>query len=785
MSEPALVPDIERLRRKLAAPPPLLASAYRRFQDRLVADPLFRRHHVFLPALMGDPAAIAEAKTIILEESHDPLLLARGQAPGSATRAQESLDGHIWCIAPRAMRLAVYFSWLEARGAWSEAERAAVARDVLAFFYDYVVPVLRARIPAGHNQQLSMVLCSAVAGHALGGVSAVAARAHALKAYALPKLRQSLGLMPCSGYSGEGSTYQTCVVSGLVMWAGIFLSQLGESEVWSHTWPPNGSTLAGTLRLEASLGSAAGLLPPWDHYGWSSLTNLAARTLWAAVSGEDHLLAAAAGVWDRESFVAWRPDDRLWTLVYWPERESEVLREGRQARNAACRTETPVLTGWSLPAVGAAIEHLPLRMRVILAWDRCSGGLQGICRNHANPNHLMLELAGEPITADGWDDGSQRLFSGDAVAHTVNGLSERERQMVTQQYGSLDKWVRTSQQGFLGSSCAIVVDGLDAYFPREGREGRLLFEKRGSDRHTVVADSTAYYRPAFDVRRMRRAVSMGASGEAWVVDDIEADSTHRFTWRAWMRRAARLHGDCGLRLDMPSGTAVTLAWRVQSDAGVPPGPATLVAAPTFPAHGPGRLWPDEGSTRCDLTVAGRRVRFVVCLVPRAVDGLSIAAVAADVWEAVWAGGVSRFVLPPELGIQPEPSSPPPDEPDVHTFSDLDDEPFALLDEPDGALLAALDNPDRTAWRRTGAAMQTLAVRGNRDALPRILALLEDALQDYTVHSVAAWCLGRTCYQPAMEALRRMAAIPEENAAARANWAIERCRRPAPTHEEVR
>jgi len=68
---------------------------------------------------------------------------------------------------------------------------------------------------------------------------------------------------------------------------------------------------------------------------------------------------------------------------------------------------------WAIPEVVAhklafieeIIEHLSSKLRVMLIWDRCSGSLQGIGRGQVNPNHLMIDLGGEPVTADGWEDG--------------------------------------------------------------------------------------------------------------------------------------------------------------------------------------------------------------------------------------------------------------------------------------------------------------------------------------------------------------------------------------------
>jgi len=165
------VPDLAALRRKLENPPPMLAACYARFQQRLALDDEFRRHHVFLPALLGDPAAVAEVRGQIVNLALNPLILVR-ERPGEKS-PEDSLDNHIWCIAPRAMRLAAYFNWLDIQGAWPPDDRRAIGTGLLDFFDAYVIPVLRARVPGGHNQQLSMTLCSSVVGHVFAEVDGV------------------------------------------------------------------------------------------------------------------------------------------------------------------------------------------------------------------------------------------------------------------------------------------------------------------------------------------------------------------------------------------------------------------------------------------------------------------------------------------------------------------------------------------------------------------------------------------------------------------------------------
>ena len=772
MSEaiPLLIHDLPTLTRKLETPGPMLGGLYTRFQDRLCWDAEFRRHNIFLSALLGDANAIAEAKGLLFPLARHSLILTHDRASHRCREdALGGRDAHVWCVAPRAMRVAAYFTWLDLHEAWTPEERRIIGTGILDFCYNHVIPVLRARTPAGHNQQLCMTLSCAVVGQAFADVEGVAERASELREHALPKLKQTLGLMPASGYSCEGSTYQSDVVSALAMWAAVFLEQMGEENALERRWDPNGACLADSLKMEAAMGSCGGLLPPWDHYGWARIHNLAARTLWANLSGEHGLLSVAEATWDEPDFIAWRPDDRMWTLIYWPE-EGKVsgVRCQVSAGEPETRNLTPALTGWSLPAVGGAIEHREERLRVMMAWDRCAGGLQGIGRGQVNPNHLIIDFDGEPVTADGWEDGREHLVSDASLARSVESLSETERELLAQQFGSVETWVKNTQHGFLGMACCIIVDGWESYFPRKSREGSLLSETREADRHTFAGESAAYYQPAFDVTRMRRTVSMNAKGVTWIIDDLGAPSAHDFTWRIWLRRNARQTAPRRVEIELAGGKALTLAWAGAAE-------ASLTTVPTFPQdRAKDGSWPDEGSVRCDLTARGETVVFVTCLVPESADDLSVQVVSPTCWEATWAGGSDRFELPAEVLAAADPAPLTGEQiVEARSLCDLDEAPFALRDETDAVLLSELENAPVADWARTGAAMQTLVARGNKAALPKILDLLLDPDQNYTIHSVATWCLGHAGHAPALDALKRMSQDPEDNTAARAQWAVER------------
>lgn len=304
------IPDVAMLRQKLTAPRPELAELLARFRRQLDADPKFRTENIFILAAIGEPQAVKEARRLILDKAREY---------GSLDAGRDDIDNHTWCVAPGVMRLAAYYTWLEALDVWTPEESATIAQGLIRFCTEHVVSVMRARTPGGHNQALSMALTCAVVGAAFETQPAMGEQAGALKEYGLQGLPVTLGLMDRDGYTGEGSTYQSHVISPLIMWTAAFLGQIHGPEILSRRWAPSGVSLLDLLKVEHLLGSPGLLLPPWDHYGWQEQVNLAAIAYWAGAAGAPEALANAAAIWDRQDYIAWGSDDRMWTLLYWPE----------------------------------------------------------------------------------------------------------------------------------------------------------------------------------------------------------------------------------------------------------------------------------------------------------------------------------------------------------------------------------------------------------------------------------------------------------------------------------
>jgi len=738
MPQPLLIPDFDALRRKWENPPAGMDELLARFQARLENDAEFRRPNLYLSALLGDPAAQEQAKAQILAAAEDY---------GSRPDNDYQFDVHTWCSAAPGMRHSVYFDWLDYHGLWTEAEREQVARGLLHFGYVHCVNTLRTRFPMSDNQSLSMSLYCAVTGYVFRTCPAVAERAQALHNFGMAQLEKRLGLAPPDGYMFEGSTYQSLVVAPLAMWTAAFLTGLWGPEAPRKPWPPVGTSLLDILRVESFLPSPGLLLPPWDHYGWQRQSNLAALAYYASLTDQPHLLDRAAEVWDRRSHIAWVSDDRMWALLFWPDRPLP-------------RSKPAALSGWSLPQTAAAIDDRERQGRLMLAWDRCAFDRQGLARAQVNPNHVMYEIAGVPLFGDGIPEG-QGFFLETTAEEIARPLSAEARERIAAQYGSVEKWAEAEQPGLIGAANTVIIDREAGYFPPGARRGQLVAEERGADLHVVTAESRDYYLPRYSLTRARRTIATSRSGLSWIVDDYRAAGEHTFTWQVYLRRGCTL-GENSLVLRTSEGQVLSLAW-------LPVDEVRLAEVPAFPRRDEGvegRCWPETGSQRLQLETRGSQARFVVCLLPGVAQGLSVAQVGEGEWRAQWPGGSETFRLPEsaDQAIEPPAYSP-------EGVCDLDDEPFDLPDEPSEALLAALENPDRDAWRRTVQAMQALTRRGVTAAMPLIQRLLLDPHQRYQVTSVAAWCLGHARYGPAREDLYRAAAAPETNTAFRARCAL--------------
>ncbi len=731
----------------LRAPADLVA----RFHHRLATEPDWAVENQFLPVwLHREPVAVQRARAALLDRAR---YLARCE--------NDATEYHTWCIAPHALRVAAYATWLETISPWSDADRQQLGRDLVQFCRQHVVAVLSGRAPSADNQFLSMSLTCGIVGEGLRRLGVERDSAAWLAQLGLDRARQWIGLMPPDGYSGEGSTYQMEVVSPLAMWLAMLLIEQEGRAVFEKKFGPNSTSLRAILELHRDLASPAGCAPGWDNHGWTTYYTLSPLVYLCRLTGEPVPVDLIRQNWDEYDTICWRADDRVWALLCWPQTPHPAPLPASGERGNHARSLLPrragegqdegaasPLTGWTRRHCAAVIDHRPTRSRLMLCADRTSDTVQAVGRYQCNPNHVLWEVNGTAIFGDGGRDPDARLAS------DVTGLRARlepERlEMILQQYGSLENLLAAVDTGLIGQANTVVVAGQREWFPFDAVAGQRVFEQRAAERHMVGFDSRAIYDPALPLRVARRFIAMDAAGIGWIVDDYRATESLTWDWQVYLP---------------PVEVPVTLGWPVRETHRYEPQPHY----PKPLSHG---VWTWSGSRRLMRSFTGKELRTATVLLPFVAKHLRVQATGTWSWEATWDGG-GASVSVPDLGAEPvafaacpatmSGSEPPwPADPACAKITDAE-------------LLACLEQPAPAAWRETVRALRELMARGNRAVAPAAVRLLQDDRQRYHVHSVACAALTQVPDPSAAAVLRRWTWTPEPNIAARARAAEEKLR----------
>ncbi len=593
-SAPLFLGDADAVAAKLNGADGLLRQYWAEFQQHCDADPKFRAENIFLPAALGG-TALAEAKDLLRSYWRS---LAENDTAGD-------YQFHTWCRCGSVLRRAVYVDWLAARGAWTPEELAEAAESFLGYGFKHAFPVLSGRGRSSNNQALSMALYLAVTGFLFGHKLTRHPTGRFLFDYGWGRLPDLIGLFPGDGYGGEGSTYTSHVNTPLAYWTAEFLAQVTGESWLDRPFRPNGTTLRRMLEIELHLVSPGGLLAPWDHYGWQHAINASPFAYLAKANADPRYLALipALGMWPNPGYLAWGSDDQLWTLVWWPD----------AFRSAADSALPADLFGWFLPKTGAALDDCTRRARLMQVWDLASGSIAGVGRAQVNPNHIMFDLAGEPVFQDGVPDvdADPWEYPADKVLAVLDAQQRDRFLLYLGSIGGTAKAdlkpvVKGLAPGLIGAANAIVVDDEPWFWPGGVRVGTPEFYARTPEFQAVAADCADFYRPHYDVRRARRSSLWTASGVGLVVDDLVADSAHSWTWQVYVRSDTVIDGD-GARIQLTNGHHVRLAW----EAGIE---AKLVPVNGYPRSLDGV---PGGSQRLELRRRAQSARFAVAIVPDA------------------------------------------------------------------------------------------------------------------------------------------------------------------------
>jgi len=536
MSKLMLLDNVDALCRKLNGSQGSLAEKWRHFQ--VLAEhqaESFPLNPALVALVTGDERAARRFRELL-----EKRLL---QVPADCR--SHAAQYHTWCWSIPLGRWAVAYDWLADSPAFKDFDHAAAADVLIDAIHSQVYPRILARQPAGDNQIGSMLLACGLIGYLFGVKRGSDPRAQRLYQIAMERGAE-IAATAHAQFIGEGSVYMTgvnVVVMGL--WY-EFLRWLDK--------PFDRAKWLSCQQAGRNMISPAGLTLPWDAGGNFRAFDMVALALLARETHDAAPLALMdhLNMWHGIDHCAWFEDQRLWTLVWWP--------ENAPAWPAREIPADKVFDGWMHPEIGGCLDTPVNRMRFAQLWDICGGGqIGGVARPHTDPNTLILEVNGSPLFLDGMPTGECRAFEypeEKILSDAERDVLQREIALfasVVQQKVSLSDRIRGFAHGCIGGSNALVLNGEPWYYPRKDVWGRGTLWAQLPGLRAVAADCTEHYTPHYPVRRIERTSLMIRDRYLLVLDEIAADAPVGVSWQVHVRPEQVERTAAGAVVNTPEG----------------------------------------------------------------------------------------------------------------------------------------------------------------------------------------------------------------------------------------
>lgn len=442
------------------------------------------------------------------------------------------LQFHFWCFAFPHAKWCLYFQWLCSVGAFDDAEASTIAEQLIEYHFVNFLYGLRTKPEPEcvDNQALSLALSTTLVGYLFAQAPYHSQMAVIMRDEGLRRLPGIVGDMPASGYSGEGSSYMDCVNGPAIPLVVELLERItGERGLLMRPLRANGASPYHVLRMVAREWMPGGLLLPWDNYGYQF--GVRAALAYGARQTGDPLFAdilAHECIWSYDIGTGWAYDDLVWTLIWWPDVEFV----------------TPVSRSWFEPEVGGALVSEQRHLYAMHMWDAATPVVP--TRAHVNPNALVFNGYGVPLSADGAPtaQGVPRFQFVDTVRQ-VNFLT----------MGHIDEY--NYGDGCGGAHSIVLVDdweGLRVF--GEGAQYRAATADLAT--LTVACDVAPTYQERWpDIMRMYRRTTLCVQ-RFFVVEDVcVATVPHRWTTR-FVLRPAFVPVTAGAKIMTPEGVTLHL-----------------------------------------------------------------------------------------------------------------------------------------------------------------------------------------------------------------------------------
>ncbi len=444
------------------------------------------------------------------------------------------LQFHFWCFAFPHAKWCMYFQWLCTLGAFDDEEAQQIAAQLVEYHFVNFLYGLRTKPEPDcvDNQALSLALSTTLVGYIFTQAPYQSRMAEIMRDEGLRRLPIMIGDMPPSGYSGEGSSYMDCVNGPAIPLAIELMQRItGQSNLLHQQFTANGATPYRILLMVAREWMPGGLLLPWDNYGYQF--GVRAPLAYAAhVTGEalftDILMNDT--IWSYDIGTGWAYDDLVWTLIWWPHQHA---------------ASTPTVSrSWFEPTVGGALVSDNRDYYAMQMWDESTPVVP--TRSHVNPNAVLFNGYGVPLSADGSPipAGVARFRFADTVRR-VNFLTMGQEDEYN--YGD----------GCGGAHSIIVVDGWEG-LRLQGDGAQYQHPHADLTQHTLGCDVAPTYQERWpDIRQVLRRTTLCAQRFFVIEDYCQSDDLHTWTTRFLLRPDFVACTD-GVKIQTPEGVTLQL-----------------------------------------------------------------------------------------------------------------------------------------------------------------------------------------------------------------------------------
>lgn len=522
-SDPLLMScSVDALRRKLTDPASTLAPWWQQVLTLARQEPRWFSPYTVLAAVVTDEPEYRElARQAFLS------FVALRDEGDTSNEAQY----HTHVTGAPLGRWAIFYDWVADMHLFTPEEDASIRQAMLDFAFLYPLQQLQARIRSFDNQIMSNAFGAAATGYVFGVKHGDDALGRKLFNNGLAWLQDLLGRLPAGGYSPEGSTYHEQVVQPLTLLSSLFVQETTGVPVIEQGLPPTGRPVKEILNTSFRMIGPDGILPAWDAYGFQAATIKSGLAYLARINGNPAPLAVIRDcrMWYRLAHPAWEIDDRMWTLVFWPEESA---------------TTEAAYPCWMEPKVGGALQMKERQLRLFQYWDEC-GGAPMSGRAQVDPNAITLQAFNSPILLDGSGHPGREIIPlpEELITEYIGERTiESVKEYIHSAWGafpSTAEAIGIAMDGAVGMSNSLVIDGENWYVPLAPRVGQGEALRTIGTLAQLRSDATGHYTDRYDVTRVKRTSLLVRGRYTLVTDHVNSTTPHAITWQAYLREQAQ------------------------------------------------------------------------------------------------------------------------------------------------------------------------------------------------------------------------------------------------------